>query len=435
MQYKRSDNMRVFPFYMVFILALLGFSVQAEEIYTTLDDQEQISLTVYNHDLALIRDVRNIALQKGLNQIAIREVSARIRPETAIISNLSNPNSLSLLEQNFDFDLLTPQQLLQKYVGRQVRVIKTHPTTGKETEVTAEVLSANNGVVLRMGDRIETGVPGRIVYDDVPDNLRDRPTLSLMANSSVANTQKIELSYLTSGLSWQADYVARVDKADKYIDLNGWVTLTNQSGASYKKASLQLVAGDLNRVRPEQPVLYESLDARAVAKQASSLAEEGLFEYHLYTLGHATDVLQNQTKQVALLSAAKVPIRKEYLLTGHQHYYYRQVGIIGEKLNVGVFVEFDNKKQNNLGIPLPKGVVRVYKNDSSENVQFIGEDRISHTPKDEKVRLKLGDAFDVTANKKQVSYRKESAFGKYKNAASSKYEIELHNAKDEEVAY
>jgi hypothetical protein len=423
-------------FYMLGLLLLVCMApVYADEIKTTVEDQQELSLTVYNQDLALIRDVRNLQLNKGLNRVAVREVSAQIRPETAIITSLSHPNSLSLLEQNFDYDLLTPQQLLQKYVGKQVRVIKTHPTTGAEKEVLATVLSANSGVVLKIGDRIETGAPGRIVYDQVPDNLRDRPTLSILANSKVGNQQTLELSYLSGGLSWKADYVAKLDKDDKYLDLNGWVTLNNQSGASYNNAKLQLVAGDVNRVY--QSGAPQHRDVRMMKSMAADsmaeMAEESLFEYHLYTLGHKTDVLQNQTKQVALLSASRVPVKKEFLLQGNQHYYYNKYGVIADKLKVGVFVEFKNEKKNDLGIALPKGIVRVYKNDSSGNSQFIGEDRIDHTPKDETIRLKMGDAFDVTANKKQTNYSKESAYGKYKHAASSSYEIEIHNAKDEDV--
>ena len=422
----------------LFVLLSMGimFSpVFADEIRTTVKDQKELSLTVYNHDLALIRDVRTINLTKGLNRLAVREVSAEIRPETAIITSLSHPNSLSLLEQNFDYDLLTPQQLLQKYVGKQVKVVKTHPTTGVEKEIIATVLSANNGVVLKVGDRIETGIPGRIVYDQVPENLRDRPTLSILANSTQGKQQTLELSYLSGGLSWKADYVAKLSKDENHLDLNGWVTLINQSGASYKNAKLQLVAGDVNRVyeAPTRRHRDVQMMKTMAADSMAEMAEESLFEYHLYTLGHKTDVLQNQTKQVSLLSASQIPVTKEFLLQGAQHYYYNKYGVIADKLKVGVYVEFENEKQNNLGMPLPKGIVRVYKDDSSGNSQFIGEDRIDHTPKDETIRLKLGDAFDVTAKKKQVSYKKENAFGKYKHAASSSYEIELHNAKEEDV--
>ncbi len=410
------------------ILALSGAgagAVCAEEIITTLDDQQEIALTVYNSDLALVRDVRKVPLAKGLNTIAVREVSAQIHPETTIITNVSHPDSLSLLEQNFDYDLLTPGQLLQKYVGKQIKVVKTHPTTGAEKEVAATVLSANDGVVLRIGDRIETGAPGRIVYESVPDNLRDRPTLSILARSSRGGKQTLELSYLTDGLGWRADYVAKLDKDDAHVDMNGWVTLHNQSGVSYKNSKLQLVAGDLNLVSRNDDFSERAQMVRAMRDRSSVMEEEGLFEYHLYTLGHKTDVLQNQTKQVSLMTASRIPVTKKFLLRGQRRYYRERYD--GEKLKVGVFVEFDNTKEHGLGIALPRGIVRVYKNDSSGNAQFIGEDRIDHTPEDEKIRLKMGDAFDITAKKKQTEYKK----GEHRT--NSAYEIEIHNAKEEDV--
>ena len=293
MQQEMVNNSYSNLIFLIFFLACGNLS--AAEIKTTVDDQKEISLTVYNHDLALIRDVRNVNLNKGKSKIAVREVSAQIRPETAIINNLTHPNALSLIEQNFDYDLLTPQHLLQKYVGKKVLVVKTHPTTGAEKEVEATVLSANNGVVLKIGDRIETGVPGRIVYDKVPDNLRDRPTLSVLIDNDAAGSQLLELSYLSGGLSWQADYVAKLSTDENHLDLNGWVTLRNHSGASYKNAQLQLVAGDVNRVQTAQPTRSDMVLMESRAK-VPAMQQEALFEYHLYTLGHKTDVLQNQTK-------------------------------------------------------------------------------------------------------------------------------------------
>src|SRR5262245_47250997 len=204
-----------------------------------LGDQQSVAVTIYNQDLALVKDTRKIAFDAGLNRIALREVSARMRPETALLRSLSHPGSLSLMEQNFDFDLLTPAKLLEKYVGRSVRIVRTHPTTGAESIETATVLAATGGVVLKIGDRIETGLPGRIVYDGVPANLRDRPTLVSELHSGRAGAQTVELSYLSGGLSWKADYVAELNASDTAMDLSGWVTLTNQSGTSYPNAKLQ----------------------------------------------------------------------------------------------------------------------------------------------------------------------------------------------------
>jgi len=401
---------------------------------STLEDQQAVAITIYNEDLALVKDARKVSIDAGNNRIALRDVSARLRPETAQLRSLSHPGSFDLLEQNFDFDLLTPGKLLEKYVGRSVRIVKTHPTTGAETTETAQVLAASEGVVLQIGDRIETGVPGRIVFDGVPANLRDRPTLVTELQSRRAGMQDLELSYLTGGLSWKADYVAELNADDSTVDLNGWVTLSNQSGTAYANAKLQLVAGDVNRVQDELAVAKFDRNVMAMAARAPApMAQEALFEYHLYTLGRPTTLANNQTKQVALLNAAAVPVKKELLLRGSDAYYRAGVGEIGQKLKAGVYVEFANRESAHLGQPLPKGVVRVYKRDSAGNAQFVGEDRIDHTAKNETVRLHLGDAFDVTADKKQTDFRRREPNNKASFVMESAYEIVLRNAKTEAV--
>lgn len=401
---------------------------------STLGDQQSVAITIYNEDLALVKDARKVSLDEGANRLALRDVSARMRPETAQLRSVTAPGSLTLLEQNFDFDLLTPAKLLEKYVGRTVRIVKTHPTTGAETTETAEVLSAQEGVVLKVGDRIETGVPGRIVFDGVPANLRDRPTLVTDLVNRKPGPQELELSYLTGGLSWKADYVAELNADDSGVDLNGWVTLTNQSGTAYANAKLQLVAGDVNRVRDEM-VRAKGVPRLAMAEAAAPapMAQESLFEYHLYTLNRPTTLADNQTKQVALLSASGVPVTKELLVNGADYYYRSSVGNIGQKLKAGVYVEFANKDSSRLGMPLPKGVVRVYKRDSAGNAQFVGEDRIDHTAKNETVRLHLGDAFDVTADKKQTDFKRREPNNKASYVMESAYEVVVRNAKAEAV--
>ena len=309
-----------------------------------------------------------------------------------------------------------------------------NPATGVETNVVAKVLSANNGVLLQIGPRIETGLPGRIVYDGVPSNLRDCPTLVMTLDNEGKTQHDVELSYLTGGLGWKADYVVELNPADDKLDISGWVTLTNTSGATYRNAKLQLVAGDVNRA--DQVVAEEAGKLGVVVsafRRASPMAEESLFEYHLYSLGRPTTIAENQTKQVALLSAAGVPARKELLLRGSQYYYQGSAGGLGQKIKVGVFVEFDNRESAQLGMPLPKGIIRVYKKDGAGNAQFIGEDNVDHTPRNEKVRLKLGDAFDVTADKKQTDFKKLSGTSKYNYVFESAYEIKLKNAKKEAV--
>jgi hypothetical protein len=424
-------NLRV---WLLGIALLLPGVTNADEIVSTLADQSEVAVTIYNDDLALVRDRRQVTLPRGDAALALREVSARIRPETALLRSLSHPEALAVYEQNFDFDLLTPGKLLEKYVGRDVQVVRTHPQTGVDQAETATVLAASDGVVLKVGDRIETGLPGRLVFADVPPNLRDRPTLVVELASTSAARQQVELSYLTGGLGWQADYVAGLSADEKRLDLSGWVTLTNLSGTTYRNARLQLVAGDVNRVHDELRLQRTMIMEDAMVKAAApAMVEEGLFEYHLYTLQRPTTLRENQTKQVALLAAGGVPLRKEYRLAGGSHYYQGRYGDLGEKLKVGVFVEFDNRKADHLGIPLPKGVVRVYKEDRAGQPQFIGEDRIDHTPENETVRLRLGDAFDVTASRKQTDFRKLGGDSRYNYRFESAFEILLNNAKDEAV--
>lgn len=422
--------------------ALITFSVNAEaldsaELRSTVSDQQALAVTIYNGDLALVKDVRKIKLSPGLHHLALRDVSALMRPETALLHSLSHPEALLTLEQNFDFDLLTPEKLLEKYVGKTVGLVKTNPSTGAETVEQATVLSANHGVVLKMGQRIETGLPQgltRITYDQVPDNLRDRPTLvTTIQNKATSNKegaeQTIELSYLTAGLAWKADYVAELNTKEDRIDLSGWVTLTNTSGTSYRNAKLQLVAGDVHRVQPPQinPKAVQ-MDMMRVERAAAPMAEESLLEYHLYSLDRLTTIAENQTKQVALLSASTIPVKKSLVLAGGDYYYGASVGELGQKLKVSAFVEFDNKETSKLGVPLPKGIMRVYKKDGAGNAQFVGEDAIDHTPKNEAVRLKLGEAFDVTADKKQTEFKKIS-----ERTFESAYAFVIKNAKSEPV--
>ncbi len=410
-----------------------SYAMSSEKL-TSLDDQTSVAVTIYNENLALIKDQRTITLDDGFNLLAFRGVSGKMRPETALLRNLKNAG-LNVIEQNFDFDLLTPQKLLEKYVGKQIQIARMNPATGEETIEEATVLSTNQGVVVKFGDRIETNPRGRYIFDKVPENLRDQPTLVIQLNSQTAKPQDVELSYLSSGLSWKADYVAELNSDDNKLDLMGWVTLNNHSGTSYNNAKMQLVAGDVNVVKNEFRRAAKAMQANVASLDMAqeAMTEESLFEYHLYTLNRPTTISNNQTKQVSLLTAAQVPVNKEFLLQGNDYYYYSSYGDIGQKMKVGVYVEFQNKEKMGLGKPLPKGIVRVYKKDKAGNAQFIGEDSIDHTPKNEDVRLKLGDAFDITADKKQTNFKKRNAFGKYNYAYESSYEIEIKNAKPEPV--
>jgi hypothetical protein len=410
----------------------------APERTSTLAEQTAVTLTIYNQDLALIKDRRRLDLPAGPVDLAYRDVSARIQPETALLREVADAGGLVVLEQNFDFDLLTPAKLLEKYVGREVGIVRTHPTTGEETEEPATVLAASDGVVLRIGtgpgQRIETGrpgdLPGRIVYRDIPPNLRDRPTLVLALDSAAAGPRELELSYLSGGLSWEADYVGELAPDETRLDLTGWVTLTNQSGTSYQRAKLQLVAGEVN-IADEPQADMVMMEAMPRVAAAPPMREESLFEYHLYTLERPTTIADNQTKQVSLLNAADVAAGKELLVQGNPGSYRGARGRLTEDMDVSVYLELTNDEASNLGMPLPAGTVRIYKRDSDGNAQFVGEDRIDHTPKNETLRLKLGESFDVTAERKQTAFDKRSGTGPWQYEFDSAYEIRIRNAKPE----
>ncbi|WP_295392221.1 DUF4139 domain-containing protein [uncultured Thiodictyon sp.] len=397
-----------------------------------IDDSAQraLAVTIYNDDLALVKDLRALTLAQGENRLAWRNVSGKIRPETALLSETSGKLPISLLEQNFDFDLLTPDSLLKKYVGRKVQVIRTNDA-GTRTAEDATVLATNDGVVLRYADRIETGVAGHLAFPDLPADLRDQPTLVLHLDSPAAGGGTFELSYLTGGLGWKADYVADASADGKTMDLSGWVTLTNASGVAYRQAQVQLVAGEVNQVRPAPPPPM-MMRTMAMPAAAPMPQEESLDQYHLYTLPRPTDIGNNQTKQVALLSAPRVPITRELVVRGQPYSYQSQSSDGWNKLAVASTLNFINKG-GSLGIPLPKGVVRVYSKDSRGNAQFIGEDRIDHTPKNETVTLKLGESFDVTARRKQTEFNKLSGSGRYDYAYEAAFAMELKNARPEPV--
>ena len=403
------------------------------EIVTTLDDQQSISLTIYNNNLALIRDSRRITLPGGIQTLAFKEISSKIQPETAVLKG----GSVDVIEQNYEFDLLSPTSLLQKYVGKQIRIVRHNPKTGEEKNLDATVLSTTGGVVLKIGNNIETAVDGRLIYPDVPANLREKPTLTMLVEIPNGSEQVVELSYLTGGLTWKADYIAELNESEDRLDMIGWVTLTNSSGASYVNSRLQLVAGDINRVRPDRTIMPMALEEGAVAmapRSRQKVQQESLFEYHLYTVERPTTILDNQSKQIALLQENDAKVSKELLLiSNNQSYYWGRVGEITKSQAVDVFLRMKNDKESNLGLPKPAGVVRVYKADSAGFSQFLGEDRIQHTPENEIIKIKLGRAFDVTADRIQTDFKLVRGIDKNQRIHESEYEITLKNAKTEDV--
>lgn len=407
---------------------------QSSEQTTTARDRQSVNITVYNSNLGLVRETRRLTLPSGRIALRFADVTAQIRPETVHLASLTAPSSLRILEQNYQYDLLNPAKLLDKFVGREITLVLRRYQNNTESfePVQATLLSNNGGQVWRINGQIVINPTNisEMRFPDLPKNLVATPTLVWDLENREVAAQTIEASYLTAGMNWRADYVLVVDADDTKGDLQGWVTLTNTSGASFEDARLQLVAGDVNRVSEQRNYALAGAMARKSAEDESQFKEQGFFEYHMYTLQRPTSIRDNETKQVSLLEAAGFGVKKEFVLSGQRYYYsnYSNPGqVIKEK--VGVFVQFRNAQTNKLGMPLPAGTIRLYKKDDQGNQQFIGEDRIDHTPKDEDVRVKVGDAFDIVAERKQIDYKVLASGHLYEYA----YEIKIRNHKETPV--
>lgn len=412
------------PFLLVALFALYAAApASALERTSNVRDRQLVNVTVYNGGMALVHDRRRVLLGQGVNRIAWRDVSAQMDPSSVLLQALGSASTVTVLEQNFDFDLLDPSALLNRYLGRTVTVVHPAEFAGqRETRERAKLLSTNGGIVLQYANRIETQLRGYIMYPRAPADFRDRPTLVLDIDSERAGLQTLDLSYLTGGLTWRADYVGALSADGSNLSLRGVVTLSNTSGESYEDARLQLVAGNVN-IAQAPAGQVRTIASVASVPAPNPMAEENYFEYHLYTLGRPTNILNNQTKQVTLLNAQNVPVRKTLELRGSPYYYQSAQEDLGDRLPVNVYVSFENRG-GDLGVPLPAGIVRIYKNDSHGLSQFAGSDRIEHTPKNQTVRLSLGQSFDVTARKRQTDFQQTRC------SSDSSYEITVSNAKN-----
>jgi hypothetical protein len=385
--------------------------------------RSEVGITVYNQNFGLVREVREIDLPPGRTELEFRDVSQSIEPQTVAIKSLGG--RLNVLEQNYRYDLLSPQKLLEKYVGKHVKIYRWNEHTGRDDVYDAEVLSVSQGTVMRINGEITYDFPGRIAFPSIPQNLIAKPTLVWLVDSS--GKQKVEVTYLTQNLGWSADYVLVVNAADSAGDLVGWVTLNNTTGTSYENAKLKLVAGDVQRVQRGY-ANREAMSAPAATGASAGFHEESFFEYHLYTLQRPTNLLNAEQKQVTLLEAHDIHIQKKLIFFGAAYYFRGNYGQVVSNQKVGVYLDIKNTEQNHMGMPLPKGTVRVYKADKSGAKQFIGEDNIDHTPRDERVRIKMGEAFDVVGDRKQMSWKSLGSC-----VSESAWEISIRNHKDTAV--
>ncbi|MBB4635716.1 DUF4139 domain-containing protein [Longimicrobium terrae] len=411
------------------VLAAVPVAAQTPVISTAADSRD-VSLTIYNGGYAVLREQREVPLTTGMNVIRYEDVAQTIQPATVSVSGRNSP--IRVREQNYQFDLVSPQAILDKSIGRTVRFRRARPDGGVEVLEGTLLSTGANGTVLRTTDgRLVLNPQGEVEVTELPAGLISRPSLLWMLDSERGGRQTLDVSYLAGGLGWSADYVAVFDSADGRVDLTGWVTLTNGSGTTWREAQLQLMAGDVRRVSSviQGRVAGANLQREApAAYSAPAFVEEGFFEYHLYTLQGRTTLANNETKQMTLLTAPGARVRRRLVFDSQRSWNWNAqpgAGVVTTEVKAAIMLTLSNTEANGMGMPLPAGVVRTYKRDARGNIQFLGEDRISHTPRDEDVRLYLGDAFDVVATRRVVEDRTISD-----RANETVVEITVRNHKD-----
>jgi hypothetical protein len=415
------------PLWLLVILAAGGLAATHTSM---IKDQQSVALTIYNSNIGLVKETRLVYIQQGIHYLKFMDVPGKIEPASVSLKSLIDGTSLNILEQNYEYDLVSQQRLLEKFVGQKVDLIWLNPESKKEETVEATLLSTQGGNIFQIGEKISLGHPGRIVLSKIPEGLSLQPAFLWLLENKLAQPQRLEVTYLTGGLNWKADYLAILNPSDSQVDLTGWVTLENRSGAVYRNALLRLVAGDVQRAREERIAYSPAPRAAAVAREAAppQFREESFFEYHLYTLERGTTLRDKETKQMVLFNAPQVPVNKLYVLKGQPHYYWSRYDARGQKQKVGVFLELVNRQEDRLGNPLPRGIVRVYREDKDGTLQFAGEDRIDHTARNEKMKIKVGEVFDIAAERVQTDFKQLET-----RLHEITMEVTLRNQKNEDV--
>jgi len=412
------------PLVVIILVAALYLpsSATGDIVETTSADQTSLAITIYNQNIGLVKDTRSTNLPSGMFELKFTDVAKLINVASVHLKSLTDPEKLFILEQNYEFDLVSQDKLLERYLGREI---------GFETEdgkrLRGILLSHTGGWVVDMDGEIRLDMPGTPILPELPEGLITRPTLLWMLGNDGASKQEVEMSYLTDGMNWVANYVAIVGKNDDMLDLSGWVSITNTSGATYPDATLKLVAGEIHRVMPEDktkglPFLPPIPTGHI--RERGGFEEEAFFEYHLYTLSRPATLKDNQTKQISLLARDSIPAKKLFIFAPRS---YSKRGDTKED-RCDIKLRFKNSEEAGLGIPLPKGTVRVYKADASGMLQFIGEDSIKHTPKDEEITLFIGKAFDVVCERRVMDLRKIAD-----NVWEYDVEVEIRNHKTEGI--
>ncbi|GGO13210.1 hypothetical protein GCM10007972_19170 [Iodidimonas muriae] len=383
-------------------LTMLTPAVLANPDHRTIDadSRTDLSLTIYNNNLALVRDERDITVTSGQTQLEFSGISTQIQPQTVLFYG----RDLQVMEQNFDANLLTPQSLLENAVGERVKIYRSHPETGEDKVLDARILSARGGVVLEVDGRIEflNELPGRVVFQNIPNYLHVEPVLSLLINSKKSGDRTVALNYLSGGMSWSADYVGILSEDERSLDLQGWASIVNSSGVDFTEASIQLAAGEINRINRGNNVgrflAAKTMESRAQMDMVQ-MEQSALADMHLYEVPQKTTLVDQQTKQIALIQKPKISARKTY------RYVTSNFQSMDKAVSVDMALHFDNAKASGAGEPLPAGVLRIYTRDADGRLQFIGEDNLNHTPVDGEVVAQLGKAFDVTIQPTTVDHK------------------------------
>ncbi len=433
-----------FPLIPILILTLTAASAFGQSVPSAAaGERTAVDLTIYNQNLSLIREERPFTVGKGLSRLIIPDVPATIDGTSLHFQSLTDSRAVRVLEQSYQYDLVSQAKLLEKYLGRTVEFIRVDPESKKEISVPGRLIASgfggSGGLIAEINGKIELNPSGRIALPALSEGLILRPQLEWLVSNSHDGPQKAEISYLAGQLSWSCNYVALLNKDNTAMDLTGWVTLTNNSGTTFTNAGLKLVAGDVNLVRQAFAGMRKGMEAQMAEAAAPQFAQTELFEYKLYTLQRRTDVRNNETKQIELVTGRSVPAKKMFIYDGlsdqwrywYNNYSYRSQSSFGQQSNtkVGVFVTFRNEEKTGLGIPLPKGTVRVYSRDDDGKEQFIGEDEIDHTPKDEEVRLYLGNAFDIVGERAQKDFRSYASG----NVVEETIQVKVRNHKADAV--
>ncbi|HVN49030.1 MAG TPA: hypothetical protein VMU30_09470 [Bacteroidota bacterium] len=423
---------------LLFTSTIVSFAFSQQPISAS--ERQSVDLTIYNSDIALVREERTMTLSDGLNTVIVPDIPATIDGTSLHFSSLTEPKAVNVLEQNYQYDVLQQNKIYDKYIGKEVYFCKNNPITKIEDTIKATLLSYGP-MIAEINGKIEMSPQGRLSLPSLPEGLILKPQLKWLLENSSAGKHKTEISYLAAKINWDCNYVVLLDANDTHLDLTGWVTITNHSGSTFKNTGLKLVAGDVNRI-PE-PARFGGLVTNAQLERMpdfkKQFEQKELFEYKLYSLQRKTDINNDETKQIQLTSAHHVTAKKMFIFDGMNEQWrywrnnisYRGQGTFGQESNtkVGVFIAFKNDEKSGLGMPLPKGKVRVYKRDDDGKEQFAGEDEIDHTPKDEEMKLYLGNAFDLVGERAQKDFHVVVSG----HVVEETFEIKLRNHKTEPV--